>query len=380
MSNQLNMFRYVVGAAQPLRLLVSRDGDRSPKTVEIDAPYAIIGRASACHVSLPDEKVAFRQAYLQVIGGRVACIDLYRPAGMKWDGPRSGVWLSPEHRIRMGRHWIQLFDDGWLFDADLASPLEFKPRAQTAPEYGTLPVVELCLAGGPNEGASWPINRIITLVGRDDSCRITCSDENISRIHCGLLLAPSGLWAVDLVGRGGIRINGEQAACGFLHEDAELQVGRYTLKARYPQLRHWQAQQAALSDRPSPAFLTRQHAVFPIEEAGDTLIVRPQGDIRQFFYQDIQLESNRIKHLLQTYPFQFVLIDFRDIQEVGAIVTEAIAGFCRTAAAGAALCQSPPQYLDTLRSTSLFEVWPYYDTRVEALQAMHSSMPPTVGS
>ena len=48
MSDQsLNMFRYVVGAAQPLRLLVSREGERNPETVEIDAPYGIIGRASA---------------------------------------------------------------------------------------------------------------------------------------------------------------------------------------------------------------------------------------------------------------------------------------------------------------------------------------------
>ena len=80
MSDQpLNMFRYVVGAAQPLRLLVSREGEGNPETVEVDAPYAIIGRASACHVSLPDKKVAFRHAYLQVIGGRVACIDLFSP-------------------------------------------------------------------------------------------------------------------------------------------------------------------------------------------------------------------------------------------------------------------------------------------------------------
>lgn len=125
--------------------------------------------------------------------------------------------------------------------------------------------------------------------------------------------------------------------------------------------------------------MTRQHAVFPIEEAGDILIVRPQGDIRQFFYQDIQMESNRIIHLLRTYPFRHVLIDFRDITEIGAIVTESIAGFCRTAAVGAALCDAPPRFLETLRSTKLFEVWPYYNTRMEALQALYTSAPPTMG-
>lgn len=381
MSDQsLNMFRYVVGAAQPLRLLVSREGERNPRTVEVESPYAIIGRAAACQVSLADRDVAFRHAYLQVIGGRVACIDLFSPRGLEWDGPPSHVWLSPEHRIRIGKYWIQLFDDGWYFDPDLASPLEFKPRSQSAPEFGALPEVELSLAGGPHAGQKWPINRILTLVGRDERCRITCSDENISRVHCGLLLAPSGLWAVDLVGRSGIRINGEETNCGFLHEDAELRVGKYTLKAHYPQLRHWQAQQAAIADRPSPAFLTRQHAVFPIEEAGDTLIVRPQGDIRQFFYQDIQMESNRIIHLLQTYPFRSVLIDFRDIQEVGSIVTESIAGFCRTASVGAAMCEAPPRFLETLRSTKLFEVWPYYSTRMEALQALYAPSPPVAGS
>lgn len=376
----LNMFRYVVGAAQPLRLLVCREGERNPKTVEVDAPYAIIGRAPACHVSLPDdEEVSYRHAYLQVIGGRVACIDLLSAGGLVWDGPPSKCWLSPEHRIRLGQHWIQLYDDGWFFKGDLESPLNFKPRSQTAPEFGMLPEVELCLADGANAGKSWPINRIVTLLGRDSRCRITCADENISRVHCALLLAPSGLWAVDLVGRGGIRINGEQAACGFLHEEAELQIGKYTLRAHYPQLKHWKAQKAAVADRPSPAFLTRQHAVFPVEEVGDTLIVLPQGDIRQFFYQDIQLESNRIIHLLQTYPFRFVVVDFRDIQDIGAIVTESVAGFCRAAAVGAALCDAPPHFEEALRSKSLFDVWPYYHTRAEALHAVHLSAPPIVG-
>lgn len=381
MSDQsLNMFRYVVGAAQPLRLLVSREGERNPQTIAVDGPYAIVGRAAGCQVSLPDRSVAFRHAYLQVIGGRVACLDLFSPRGLEWDGPSSGVWLSPEHRVRVGDYWIQLFDDGWFFDADLPSPLDFKPRSQTAPEFGTLPEVELSLADGPYAGQKWPINRIITLLGRDERCRITCADENISRVHCALLLAPSGLWAVDLVGRTKIRINGEETECGFLHEDAELKIGKYALRAHYPQLKEWKAKQAAVADRPSPEFLTRQHAVFPIEVAGDTLVVRPQGDIRKFFYQDIQMESNRIIHLLQTYPFRNVLIDFRDIQEVGSIVTESIAGFCRTATVGAAMCEAPPHFLETLRSTKLFEVWPYYNTRMEALQALYSPAPPAVGS
>jgi anti-anti-sigma regulatory factor len=381
----LNTFRFVVGAARPIRLAVRRPESRTPEVVEFDSPYAVVGRAASCHLCLPEQDVSYRHAYLQVIGGRIACIDLFSAGGTHWDGGQTGPWLSPEHRLQIGSNWLQLFDDGWACDPDLTSPLDFRPRAEQRPEFGALPEVELEMLNSAAKGRSWPINRVITLLGRDERCRITCAGENISKVHCSLLLAPSGLWVVDLLGRGGVRVNGEQTPCGYLQDGAELQVDRFIMRARYPKLAQARAARAATTEtvssdasRPSAAFLTRQHQVFPVEESGETLIVTPQGDIRDFFYQDIHLESNRVIHILQQYQFTHLIVDYSQVQIVGSIVLDAVASFCRSARGRAVQCGACPEMLSVLETTNFTTIWPHFATRAEALSALAAPHSPAV--
>jgi anti-anti-sigma regulatory factor len=378
----LTMLRYLVGATRPLRLAVRGPEGGRPEFVEVDSPYAVIGRGEGCHVQLAGDGVAFRHAFLQVLGGRVACIDLHSAAGIAWDGPPSTSWLSPQHRVRVGPHWIQLFDDGWLFGPDVPCPLEFKPRVEQRPEFGLLPEVELELANTSRKGMKWPINRVITLLGRDDRCRITCVDERISKVHCALVLVPSGVWVIDLLGRDGIQVNGERCAHGSLYEGAELRVGNYILRAHYPHLQEELRAAAAIHSapstmqvfdgRPTPAFLTSQHRVFLVLEYGETLIVAPQGDIRDFAYQEIQVESNRIVQLLQTYHFQHVIVDFSAVALAGSVILDCVAAFCRTARGRATLCGAGPDMYEALRTTNFTTIWPYFATRDEALLSIYA--------
>lgn len=372
----LNTFRFVVGAAHPMRLAVRGPEGGPPKDVVVDSPFAVIGRSSGCHVCLPGEGVSYRHAFLQVIGGRVLCVDLLSARGIQWDGTAPGPWFSPEHQLTIGGYTLQLYDDGWAYDASLPSPLDVRPRAQQRPEYGVLPEVQLEMASGSLAGKSWPINRVLTLLGRDDRCRITCADDRISKVHCSLLLAPSGLWVVDLLGRGGIRVNGEQVQCAYLSDQAELQVGRYVMRIRYPQVER-QAHQdmsgkTGAEAASSAAFLTRHHQVFPVKILGDTLVVSPQGDIREFFYQDIHLESNKVVHLLQAHSFQHVIIDFAEVTLVGSVILDAVATFCRTARGGAAMCAATPEMLSVLQTMNFPSIWPYYATQEEAYRALHA--------
>jgi pSer/pThr/pTyr-binding forkhead associated (FHA) protein len=372
----LNTFRYVVGAARPIRLAVRGPEGGPPGEVVVDSPYAVIGRSGGCHVCLNGDGVSYRHAYLQVIGGRILCVDLLSATGVHWDGGEQGTWLSPEHRLQIGGYTLQLFDDGWTCDASLPSPLDVRPRNDQRPEYGVLPEVELELTGGAAPGKSWPINRVLTLVGRDERCRITCADDRISKVHCSLLLAPSGLWVVDLLGRGGVLVNGERLPCAYLPDQAELQVGKYQLRVHYPQAMRpthvdWGGP-AVNQAASSAAFLTRHHQVFPVSIAGDTLIVSPQGDIREFFYQDIHLESNKVVHLLQAHPFQQVLVDFSQVSLVGSVILDAVATFCRTARGGAAMCAASPELLSVLETMNFPSIWPYYPTQEEALRALHA--------
>ncbi len=372
----LNTFRYVVGASFPLRLSVSRGVGRPPDVIEIPQPYALIGNGSGCHVRLEGEGTRFRHAYLQVLGGRVACIVLPSAPAPDWEGLECEPWLSPEHRLNFGENCVQLFDDGWISERSLVSPLDYRARSGQRPEYGILPEVELEIVNGKSKGTVLPINRIITLIGRDSGCRITCGDPSVSRVHASLLLAPSGLWVIDLMGRNGIEINGSRVECGYLADGSELQVGKYIFRARYavetvPQKQVGQRAQG------SAGFLTRQHQVFPVAEEGDVLIVCPQGDIKEFFYQDIHLESNRIVHLLQAHKYRSVVIDYSGARLLGSIVLDAVATICRTARDGATQCCAGPDLSGLLETTKFNSIWPYYPTRAEAVHAvMHMSQNP----
>jgi hypothetical protein len=373
----LNSFRYVVGAPRPIRLAVRGPSGGPPDEVVIEAPYGVIGRGTGSHICLEGADIGYRHAYLQVIGGRVLCVDLLSRRGLEWDGATPGPWLSPEHRLRIGSYTLQLYDDGWSFDSELPSPLEFRPRSEQRPEYGVLPEVQLELAGGG--GKAWPINRILTLIGRDERCRITCADEQISKVHCSLLLAPSGLWVIDLLGRTGVRVNGQQVACSYLPHGTEFQIGKYKLRAVYPQVAQQQqhpveAGPLTQDDRHSAAkFLTRHHQVFPIEFEGDVLVVTPRGDIREFYYQDIHLESNQIVRLLQQHRFSSVVVDFQQVSIVGSIVLDSVATFCRNARGGATMCRAAPELLSVLETMKFHSIWPHFATRAEAIRALQAA-------
>ncbi|MEX0586993.1 MAG: hypothetical protein WD176_10125, partial [Pirellulales bacterium] len=82
----LNSFRFVVGAPRPIRLAVRGPNTGPPTEHVIEAPYGIIGRGAGSHICLAGDDVGFRHAYLQVIGGRVLCVDLLSRRGLEWEG------------------------------------------------------------------------------------------------------------------------------------------------------------------------------------------------------------------------------------------------------------------------------------------------------
>ncbi len=316
-----------------------------------------------------------------MIHGRVLCLDLFSANGTKWDGPESNGWLSPEHRLEIGNHHVQLFDDGWVFDASVPSPLEFRPRKDSPrPEFGLLPLVHLELVGGASQ--QWPINRVVTLIGRDERCRIKCVDDQISKVHCSLLLLPSGLWAVDLLGRNGIQVDGETCSCQFLGHESVLSVGPYRLRAHYevpppsniplesPSGILPVASAVSAEEQQRAAFLVKTNRIFRTELYGDAIIVSPMGDFRDFFYQDIQIETNKVTQLLTAFPYRHVIIDFSQVPIVGSIILDACITFCRSAKGKAALCSATADMWGIIAQMNLHSIWPCFGSRTEALQAV----------
>jgi anti-anti-sigma regulatory factor len=273
--------------------------------------------------------------------------------------------------MRIGTTDIELLPDHWVYDETLKPPLEFRPRDEQRPEYGPLPMVELELLNTQFQGKKWPINRVITLVGRDERCRITVMDDRISRVQCGLLLLPSGLWVIDLMGKGGIELNGQVCRCALLAAGAELSLGPYRLMAHYPQVAPAAMLAQPFSQGNANDFLTRPNRIFQTEFYHDTLIILPIGDSQTFFYQDIHVEASRIIDLLTQRGFNHVVIDFSRVEQTGHIALEALMSICRAAPGRSALCSANVETYATLQASALSRLFDHYATRHDALQAVY---------
>lgn len=379
--DSVELLKQSLGMTSPLRFSVRASNSKQPTYHEIDSPFVVVGRSSDCHISIPTSTVSYRHVYFQVIHGRVLCLDLFSANGTKWDGPDSNGWLSPEHRLEIGDHFIQLFDDGWVFDPTVPSPLDYRPRKDSPrPEFGLLPLVHLELIGGASQ--EWPINRIVTLIGRDERCRIKCVGDQISKVHCSLLLLPSGLWVVDLLGRNGIQVDGKVCSCHFLGHESILSIGPYRLRTHYevPPPANVPLESASgiipvansipEEEQRRAAFLVKTNRIFKTELYGDAVIVSPLGDFQDFFYQDIQIETNKVNQLLNAFPYRNVVVDFSQVPIVGSIILDACIGFCRNAKGKAALCSATADMWDIVQQMNLHSIWPCFNTRTEALQAV----------
>ena len=369
-------FRHALGMRRSVRIAVTT-ADGTVSEHALNRPCAIIGRSPESHVPIPDETVSYRHVYLQAIGDRLLCVDLFSPNGIRWEDGGASPWASPQRGLRIGACRVRLMEDGWPpADNSIPSPLDFKPREGGMHEYGLLPEVEVELLNVPHAGMTWPINRVITLVGRDDRCRVTCGDESVSKVHCSLVLLPSGLWVVDLLGKGGTRVDGVAQSMCRLSNGAELQIGRYRMQVHY--------RTAPASAPPATiervAFLTKLHRIFQVSWDGDTLIVTPQGRSREFRYQDIQVEANAIISVLRTHGFRNLLVDFSSVKLTGSLIVDSVTQFCRVTQGMAAICGCSAEQLSALKDLNLLSLWPCYPTREAALRTIRAASAAAAGS
>jgi hypothetical protein len=71
------------------------------------------------------------------------------------------------------------------------------------------------------------------LIGSNPGCDLCLSDDSVSRVHSSLVLTPRGLWVVDLLGRGGVLVDGSRAKWMQVRDGTVLQIGRFRLRVRF---------------------------------------------------------------------------------------------------------------------------------------------------
>ncbi|WP_437190775.1 FHA domain-containing protein [Planctomicrobium sp. SH527] len=368
-----SMLTYATATPSPIRLQI-RDADGNVRDEEYTTSQVLIGRGPGCDLQFADKTVSSRHALLQAIGPRIAYIDLLSVGGIQATGPKFSGWISPEHVFKIGRNEVRLIADDWVYDDTLPSPQEFRPRDEFRAEYGLLPLVELELLNTAHQGTRWPINRIVTLIGRDDRCRITIADDRISRVQNALLLLPSGLWTIDLIGNTSLHLHGAPTPGGLLSPGTEMEIGPYRLTAHYQPSPHHQShpvQQPAMLNTSSTeqAFLTRSNRIFQTDYYHDTIIVYPQGE--SYFFKDVHIEASRVVDVISQYGITNLVIDYSRCVQLPYMALEGLTSICRSITGRRAQCSANESTYNVIASAPLLKSIPHFQTINDAVQAIY---------
>ena len=237
-------FADACGATGPLDLRVDLAEGGVLAEGSVGMPFALVGRADACDVTLTDADVNPRHAWLQVVGGRVFAVDLGSRTGLGWPSPGTGTgtgagagtgtgsgWLDPDVPVGLGPFQLRLRCP--VSPRPVAFPPGYNPLQSDAAATRSRSPIVLEFRNGRRARDRWVVNRLITLVGRAPECKIHLTADDIAGYHCGLVLTPDGLWVVDLSGRG-VVVNGERMRVSPLGPGAELWVGRFLIGVHYP--------------------------------------------------------------------------------------------------------------------------------------------------
>ncbi len=230
-AEDMGAFLDACGATGPLRLDLAFQGAAGGERRAFHQPFLLIGRHADADLCLDHERVGRRHAYLQLIGGRLFCVDLESRTGTSLPGGAEGSgWVERAAQLEIGPATLRLRDGG----RDRAGPEgEPSPLSRLYVRRNPLPGARLEISGNKKKPASWPISRALILIGDSPLCKVRLKSPGASRFYCSLIRTPQGIWMVDLLATECVLVNGESRRCARLHEGDELRAGPYTLRLKY---------------------------------------------------------------------------------------------------------------------------------------------------
>src|SRR5262249_23099145 len=189
-----------------------------------ETPFVLVGRDQRNDLVLAHQAVSRRHAYLQLVGGRLFCLDLKS---------RFGVRLGGEHK-----------PCGWLGSGPLTLlPYELhldapRPPARPAPlprrrrDAEGLPELALETHSGGVQRGRWRMPGALALAGQHPACKLHFIHPTVSAFHCAWVRTPGGLWVIDLLSRAGVQVNGAAVRWTRLEDGDRVQVGQYEVQVR----------------------------------------------------------------------------------------------------------------------------------------------------
>jgi anti-anti-sigma factor len=413
------LLRAATGAGDRFRIAV-RQGNGAPVEHEFAYPYAVVGRGEGCDIVLSDPQVSFRHAYFQIIEGRVFCVDLASRNGIAWpDGPRKYGWVPANAEIEIGPFRVKVLGTPPADPASRDALTDFNPLERYRGEVGPLPKVDLEFHYDTTDQPTWSVNRLLTLLGRSPLCKLRFDTSAVSGVHCGLLLTHHGLWAIDLLGRGGTKVDGENVRAVPLESGNEILVATFQIGVFYEEPADLAAPErltdnAAESDtsmedlesaflrdvpipetapgRPSDKGTSKKSAaaseasasdkeiapkeidwrgsIFKVNADSSTLIVIPLVEASGFRYQQLHVEANALQRKFETKEFRNLVVDLSVLNYFGSELIGVLIRLARAVTNGngrAAMCGPSPKMMEVLEGMRLTKLWPIFGGRDEAL-------------
>jgi pSer/pThr/pTyr-binding forkhead associated (FHA) protein len=192
-------------------------------------PFALIGREHRADVCLTDPDVRRRHVYIHSIAGRVLYINLQSPQDPEQaDQFKRTSWIESSACIRVGSYDIRLVDgdDNGAAGA-IAARDRFKDYLDQLPEV-TARISEL-----DGKSLRCTMRGVVVLLGSATGGAVGLVSRTVSHVHCILIRTPSGVWVVDLLGRGGTWVNGTPVRFARLEEGDRLALGKFLVEVSY---------------------------------------------------------------------------------------------------------------------------------------------------
>ena len=216
-------------SATTLRFLFS---DAPPVTVVMDRPNFLIGSAPNCDLVFSHAEIQPHHALLQWINGALFYCDLTSASsnGPNSHGPNShggtrpqsaeGVWVRHEP-VCVGPYQL-------LVEADeMSPPPEDSPLVRSPRLANELPQIALQFQGVAQSENQWPVDRILTVIGRGSQCRLRLNHESIPQVLSCLLRTPTSCWIIDIAGAGTTTVNGRPVTISPIDIGDILQLGTF---------------------------------------------------------------------------------------------------------------------------------------------------------
>jgi pSer/pThr/pTyr-binding forkhead associated (FHA) protein len=269
-----------------------RGPDGSHAKYLVRKPFAWIGSDSRADVVLPDGKALPCHLYLHAMKEGVYCLGLTRSAPNGWMAPATHAAIGP-YRI------AARFDDDEAPDApptDPRSPNSLngcRPRFEIVSRHGQ--VFERFLS------------RRLTIVGRERPSTLLLKSHSVSRVHCVVFCDGESVWAVDLLSRNGMLLDGVRSDVGAVRTGRKLTLGQIQLHYlglgdRHVEPESDQAPNTLSGDQGQVEELAAR--LRAVEEERDGERARRQQAVKeQKFLADRELDRHREEALVQQTAF-----------------------------------------------------------------------------